>query len=163
MKITLQPFAPFEMPVASIWWPGLYSVLSNVSPFIKVCWLKTVGGGWCTGVRLNSQKDRQCIFACVDARGEVCHYLVCPIIWSFALSILRIQEDSILFLNRIGVISPTPQKLKALAFCHSLYHTCVNDPECVSGTGEPFSSVIVQRRAEENCGFCVHVVGGRDS
>ena len=161
LKVTLQPFAPFVMPSAAIWWPDLYSALSRVSPYLKTCWLKTVGGGWCTAIRLSTFRDRPCIFGCLDARDEVCHYLACPILWQLAFETLRIQEDSIFFLNRICVVSPTPDKLKALAFCHSLYHSVVNDPECISVSGMPFNSARVQRRASEICGFTLHAVGGR--
>ena len=161
LKVTLQPFAPFDMPTAAIWWPDLYSALSRVSPYLKTCWLKTVGGGWCTAIRLSTFRDRPCIFGCLDARDEVCHYLACPILWQLAFETLRIQEDSIFFLNRICVVSPTPDKLKALTFCHSLYHSVVNDPECISVSGMPFNSARVQRRASEICGFTLHAVGGR--
>ena len=160
-KVILNPLAPYDIPVAAIWWPGLSSVLLSVSPYLKTCWLKTIGGGWCTGVRLSSASDRSCIFGCLDSRDEVCHYLTCPILWQFANETSRIREDSIFFLNRICIIAPTSEKLKALAFCHSLYHSCVNDPVCISVTGVPFSPTRVQCRASEICGFSLHQVGGR--
>ena len=161
LKVTFDHFAPYEMPVASIWWPDCRTALLSVSPYLKTCWLKTIGGGWCTGIRLSTVRDRPCIFGCPDTRDEICHYLACPILWHLALETLCIKEESIFFLNRICVIAPTPDKLKTLAFCHSLYHSVVNDPECISGTGMPFNSARVQRRASEVCGFSLHMVGGR--
>ena len=161
MKVTLSYFAPYDLPVAAIWWPACHSVLMSVSPYLKTCWHKTIGGGWCTGTRLSTARERPCIFGCPDSRDEMCHYLSCPILWHFAFETLRTEEDSIFFLNRICVIDPTPDKLKSLAFCHSLYHSVVNDPECISVTGMPFDSARVQRRATEVCGFSLHMVGGR--
>jgi len=163
LKVTFDYSAPYDLPAAANWWPDCHSVLLSVSPYLKTCWLKTIGGGWCTGTRLSTARERPCIFGCPDTRDEMCHYLACPILWQLAFETLGIEEESIFFLNRICVISPTPDKLKALAFCHSLYHSIANDPECISVTGMPFNSARVQRRASEVCGFSLHMLGGRVS
>ena len=82
VNFTLQPFAPFDIPF--FWWEGLYSELMKVTPYIKTCWLKTACGAWCTSTRHASFQDRPCIFACEHTRDELCHYLVCPILWQSA-------------------------------------------------------------------------------
>ena len=79
VKITLQPFAPFDIPVQ--WWDELYSVLKRVSPYIKLCWMKSACGAWCASVRLHTVQGRPCIFGCLDSSDELCHYLACPILW----------------------------------------------------------------------------------
>ena len=101
------------------------------------------------------------MFGCEDSRDELCHYLVCPVLWQLALHSLRISEDSILFLHRICVSEPTHLKLQTLAFCHALYHTCVNDTACIDESGMPRSHYLVQKRATEICNYCLHLVGGR--
>ena len=159
VKVTLQPFAPFDIP--NFWWEPLYSVLQGESTYIKCCWLKTVCGAWCTSTRLSTFQNRPCIFGCEDSRDELCHYLVCPALWQLALHSLRISEVSILFLHRICVSEPTHLKLQTLAFCHALYHTCVNDTACIDESGMPRSPYLVQKRASETCNYCLHLVGGR--
>ena len=158
VKITLQPFAPFDIPF--FWWEGLYSELMKVTPYIKTCWLKTACGAWCTSTRHASFQDRPCIFGCEHTRDELCHYLVCPILWQFARVSLRINEESIMFLSRLCVLEPTTDKLKLLAFCHALYHCCVNDTVCIADNGMPRSAQIVQQRATETCNYCLHLVSG---
>ena len=159
VKVTLQPFAPFDIP--NQWWEGLYRVLMSETTYIKNCWLKTACGAWCTSVRLSTFQNRPCIFGCEDSRDELCHYLVCPVLWQLALHTLRINESSIMFLNRICVSEPTQDKLKTLAFCHALYHSCVKDTVCIAENGMPKSPYIVQKRASEICNYCLHLVGGR--
>ena len=159
VKVTLQPIAPFDIPTQ--WWEGLYNILRSEPTYIKCCWLKTACGAWCTSTRLSTFQNRPCIFGCLDSRDELCHYLACPVLWQFALHTLRINELSILHLHRICVSEPTHDKLKTLAFCHALYHTCVNDIACIDENGTPRSFYLVQKRASEICNYCLHLVGGR--
>jgi hypothetical protein len=160
VKITLQPFAPFDIPVD--WWDDLYSILRYASPFIKLCWLKTVCGAWCTSVRLHTVQNRPCVFGCLDSSDELCHYLACPILLSFTRATLRIQEESFMFLPRLCISDPSSLKLKALAFSHALYHQVVNDAVCMAENNMPRASRIVQTRASEICNYCLHLVGGRE-
>ena len=159
VEVTLQPYAPFDIP--NQWWEGLHGVLMSETTYIKNCWLKTACGAWCTGVRLSSFQNRPCICGCEDSRDELCHYLVCPALWQLALHTLRIDESSIMFLDRICVSEPTQDKLKTLAFCHALYHSCVKGTACIAENGMPKSPYISQKRAPEICNYCLHLVGGR--
>ena len=155
-KTTLLNLAPFEMPLE--WFEELQTELMKQTPYIKVCWLKTITGAWCTSTRSAALHGRNCIFGCEDCRDELTHYLVCPILWQFGCATLGINEDSIGFLDRIGVIHPTSDKFKLLAFSHALYHSCVNDSGCMFEDGEPRSSQIVQSVASDLCSFCKHRV-----
>ena len=157
LKITLLPLAPFEIPTN--WFECLCPELEKETPYIKTCWLRTVVGGWCTSTRLAAFRCRECFLGCEGCRDELTHYLICPILWQFARDTLRIQEDSIGFLSRIGVIHPTHDKFRLLAFCHALYHCCVNDSACIQENGEPRSCQIVQQVASELCNFCKHRIG----
>ena len=159
VKTTLLPLAPFDMPIG--WFEGLHLELRKQTPYIKTCWLRTITGAWCTSTRLASVQGRPCIFGCQDIRDELVHYLVCPILWQFARSSLKINEDSMQFLFRICVSEPTSDKLKLLAFTHALFHVCVNDASCMHANGMPRSSQIVQHEAPEIINFCMHLIGER--
>ena len=159
VKITLLPLSPFEIPF--FWFEGLHFELRKQTPYIKVCWLKTITGAWCTSTRLKSVQGRPCIFGCLDTRDELVHYLVCPILWQLARSALRINEESIHSLSRICVSEPTSDKLKLPAFTHALYHSCVNDSSCINGRGMPRSSQIVQHEASEISDDCMRLIGER--
>ena len=82
LKITPQPTVPFEMPV--VWYEDLLNCIKNESPYIKLCWLKTACGAWCTASRLSTYKNRPCIIGCEGERDEMCHHLQCPILWQLA-------------------------------------------------------------------------------
>ena len=156
VKITLQHLAPFEIPLN--WFGGLSCELERQTPYIKVCWLRSITGAWCTSTRLASVQGRTCIFGCVDCRDELTHYLVCPILWQFARSTLRINEESIHFISRLCISDPTSDKLKLLAFTHALYHCCVNDDSCMDSNGMPRHSQIVQHNASEIALHCKHMI-----
>ena len=105
--------------------------------------------------------DRPCFFCCPNSSDELCHYLACPICWYSARVAFIIQEHSIIFLPRVCVSEASLLKLEALAFRHTLYHTCVNDVCCVKEDGLPRAASIVQSRASGNCNYCLRLVGGR--
>ena len=95
---------------------------------------------------------------CCEARDEVKHYLECPILWQFARETLHLQEYSILIGERLCLINPSIPTLKLLAFCHTLYHACKNDKECVQSDGGIQQSLIVQNRASDISRFVRHLV-----
>ena len=143
------------------WQCNTKAVLKLNTSFIKMCWLKSLIGGWCTGVRLHSFHERQCIYGCLDCKDDLMHYLVCPILWQLAREVLCVQEVSFLILDRLCIGEPTEIKFKTLAFCHALYHCCVNDAMCMHDDGTPRDSRTVQLRAYENAHFCSYLVGGK--
>ena len=129
LKTTLQPIAPFEIPIQ--WYDNLHKCLCEASPYIKLCWLKTACGGWCTSVRLSTFENRPCIFGCTHVRDELCHYLQCPLLWQLVNNKIDGEEANSELLHRIGLYEPSLDKLRRLAFCHALYHSCVNDAHCI--------------------------------
>ena len=66
-----------------------------------------------------------------------------------------------MFLPRSGVSEATLLKLKALAFCPVLYHTCVTDVSCMKEDGLLRAASIVQSRASEICHYCLRLAGVR--
>ena len=126
LAVTLKSLYP-DGDLPQNWCGATLECLSGVSSYIKMCWLKSVAGAWCTGVRLQTHRGRGCIFGCKDTRDELCHYLMCPALWQLARDTLRIQETSVFILHRLCINEPTPLKLTTLAFCHALHHACVSD------------------------------------
>ena len=139
-----EPLPPFP----SGWFNGAFKAVFEQLPlYLRMCWLKTISGAWCTAVRLSSVENRCCVFGCIDARDSLVHYLVCPILWQFARETLNVSEPAIVMPCRLCLKEPTYDSFKLLAFCHSLHHKVVNDPLCMNMDGHPCCSQIVQLRA----------------
>jgi hypothetical protein len=158
-KVTLNPLELALIP--DNWFEEVNLCLACMPIYVRMCWLKSVTGAWCTSVRLHTIIDRGCIFGCIDSKDELCHYLICPVLWQFARDTLHPSELSVMVPQRLCLQEPSSVKLKTLAFCHALYHACVNDTVCMDNHGFARSAPIVQQRAAEICRFCLHLVGGR--
>ena len=63
------------------------------------------------------------------------------ILWSLARETLSIQEASVSVCERLCFVHPSIDKLKLLAFCHTLYHCTANDNQSIlqDGTLQPLS------------------------
>ena len=156
VKVTFMPLAPFNIQIN--WFSELQNVLSKETPYIKTCWLRSIVGAWCTSTRCKQIQGRPCIFGCVDGSDKISHYLECSILWQFARSSLKVNEQSVQFLSRLCVSDPSSDKLKLLAFSHALYHVCVNDTSCMKSNGMPRSCQIVQHEASQACNYCLHMI-----
>ena len=86
-------------------------------------------------------------------------FAACPILWQLARVTLRINKDSGGFLSRVGVVQPTSDKFRFLAFCHALHHCCVNDNTRMKDNAEPQCSQTVQSVACELCDCRKHRTG----
>ena len=129
-------------------WLGLIKTAfeeSNI--FLRMCWLKAIGGGWTTSTRMHESVSLPCIFGCVDCRDEFRHYIICPILWQLAKEALDMQETSFAVGHRLCLSSVNLNKVKLLGYCHLLYHTIRKDSECFNNDGTIKPSVVVQRRA----------------
>ena len=163
--ITLGDELGSQIRLSVNWYSQLSSVLDCVRVFVRMCWLKTIGGAWCTTCRLNEEIKWPCIFGCPDARDDLLHYLICPILWQFPIPIVGVVE-SLYISQRLCFREPNVQKLKALAIAHSVYHSCKNDPVCksllnqfVQQGGADFSLFSeVQLRAQGFASACKHFV-----
>jgi len=161
LRVILSPMSNCLANVNSAWFGnGFNDIFVQLPLFLRMCWLKTICGAWCTSVRLHSVMDRPCIFGCIDSRDELVHYLICPVLWQFARECLNVQELSIQVDARLCLCNPSVDKFKLLAFCHSLYHSCVNDSGCMNVEGLPNSGQCVQLRAIDLARHCYHLVNG---
>ena len=73
---------------------------------------------------------------------------------------MNYSEESISVVSRLCIAEPTFDKLRALSFCHSLYHACINDSVCIRHDGSVNSGSIVQKRASEISRFVKHLIAG---
>ena len=129
-------------------WLGLIKKFFEGCPFfLRVCWLKAIGGGWTTSARMHEAIALPCIFGCLDCSDEYRHYLICPILWQLAREALDLRESSCAVGHRLCLSSVNLNSLKLLGFCHLLYHSLRKDSDCFHSDGTIRSSVIVQHRA----------------
>ena len=139
------------------WFFVLLPILESVKIFLRVCWLKTICGGWCTTYRMNENIKWPCIFGCTDSKDELRHYLMCPILWQYASENLG-GVASVFMEGRLCLVDPSKESLRALAFVHSLYHCCKNDPDCIRHDGHICEPRVVQARASQLSRYVKHLV-----
>ena len=129
------------------WLSQVKQVLEEANIFLRVCWLKAIGGGWTTSTRMHESIALPCIFGCCDCLDEFRHYLICPILWQLAREALDMRETSCAVGHRLCLSSVNLNRLKLLGFCHLLYHTLRKDSDCFNSNGTIRTSDIVQWRA----------------
>ena len=62
-----------------------------------------------------------CIFGCSEQADNLKHYLACPILWNLIyanMKLPRVQNP----LARLALVSPTEDKLIAVAVAFNVYH-----------------------------------------
>ena len=124
--ITLTPSVGASISMASNWYESLNNVFKTCKILLIVCWLKCIAGAWTTTARMHDGPLWPCIFGCPDAKDEVKHYFLCPILWQLSREQIG-QEEDITIGERLCLQNPTRQKLRHLALCHITYHSCRND------------------------------------
>ena len=112
------------------WFLLLKEAMAGSKLFLRVCWLKAIGGGWTTSCRMHEDITWPCIFGC-PAADEIRHYLICPVLWSIACAQLS-AEESIFVKERLCLVQPSVEKLKRLALAHTIYHCCKFDAEIIA-------------------------------
>lgn len=129
------------------WWAQLESLLCNAKPHLRVCWLRTIRGGWTTSIRMHDDVSLQCIFGCQFEDDCMMHYLICPILWQLVIQFLD-GEDSILLSQRLCLQSPSIKKLQRLALACRIYHACKNDCVCIKSNVVASPHTVQSRGAE---------------
>ena len=130
---------------------------------MKLCWLKTIIGGWTTTTRMHETVRWPCIFGSEDCKDELLHYLVCPFLWQFPREFLRYDEPSISIGSRLCFIAPTTSKLRALAFVHALYNHLMKNPKCSCTNGSIQTPRNILNQAQELSRLVVHLCGSFDN
>ena len=60
--------------------PKLEELSKSTKTFLRMCWLKAVGGACTTTRRTPELIKWPCIFGCIDCSDEIRHYMQCPIL-----------------------------------------------------------------------------------
>ena len=126
------------------WLPKILQTFSGTNSYLSMCWLKAVGGGWTTSIRMHEAVLLPCIFGCLDCRNEYRHYLTCPILWQLAKEALNLMETSFDVGNRLCLTEVNINRVRLLGYCHSLYHHIRSSPECFDAIGNVRDSRFIQ-------------------
>jgi hypothetical protein len=71
------------------------------------------------------------MLGCIDSEDVLTHDLCCPILWCLARDISGISETDASMISWLAIQDPSKDKLVLLAYCHVLYHSAINDRECM--------------------------------
>ena len=115
------------------------------SSYLSMCWLKAVGGGWTTSVRMHESVLLPCVFGCLDCRDEIRHYFTCPILWQLAKEALNLMESSFDVEQRLCLAGVNINRVRLLGYCHTLYHHIRKSPECFDADGNVKDSRLIPK------------------
>ena len=121
----------------------ILQAFSGASSYLSMCWLKAVGGGWTTSVRMHESVLLPCVFGCFDCRDELRHYLVCPLLWQLAKEALNLMETSFDVGHRLCLTEVNINRVRLLGYCHTLYHHIRNSSECFDADGNVRDSCFI--------------------
>ena len=125
------------------WFPKLLKAFSGTSSYLSMCWLKAVGGGWTTSVRMHESVLLPCVFGCLDCRDAVRHYLTCPILWQLAREALNLNQFFDVG-HRACLSEVNINRVRLLGYCHTSYHHIRNSSECSDADGNVRVSCHIQ-------------------
>ena len=148
LVVTLGSTFAERIRLPALWFDSLRVVLDECKVFARVCWVRTVAGGWTTSVRMHEDVQLECLFGCPDSQDCMIHYLTCPILWNLASEFYP-NEESISIEQRLSLLTPSKDKIQRLALCHAIYHACKNDTCCYLH-GSLARPRIVQTRGAEH-------------
>ena len=109
--VTLGPEMCGSIVPQAEWFEKLNVLFPGTNSYLRMCWLKAIGGAWNTTCRMHEQIKWPCIFGCVDSKDEICHYLQCPIIWQLAREALLFSENHFSVGHRLCFIDCSLEKL----------------------------------------------------
>jgi len=158
--ITLGERHALSIRMAPCWFSDLLRVMNHAPIFLRMCWLKAIAGAWCTTTRMHAPHPLPCIFGCLDSRDELRHYLICPLLWQFAREFLNVCEPAISIASRLCLVQPSVEKLRALAFVHSLYHALSKEQHLCVSEGVLNDTMNLQRTASGLARSVLHFVNG---
>ena len=118
-----------------------------MNSFLRMCWLKAIGGAWTTTTRMHESVKWPCIFGCTDCLDNIQHYLCCPILWQLSREALSLSEEHFSIWHRLCLIDCSKDKLRLLAYSHLLYHAVKNDTDCVEASGIIKNSCFIQQKS----------------
>ena len=150
LKVTLGEDSFAAILFQEDWLSKIISAFANTNSYLSMCWLKAVGGGWTTSVRMHESICLPCVFGCLDCLDEFRHYLICPILWQLAREAVSCMETNFEIGHRLCLTIVDNEKLRLLGYCHTLYHHIRRSPECFGSDGLMKDSCFIQRFSVES-------------
>ena len=147
LKVTLGADSFSTIRFQDNWLAKVRATFASTNSYLSMCWLKAIGGGWTTSVRMHESISLPCIFGCLDCLDNLQHYLVCPILWQLAKEALNLQETSLEIGHRLCVTEVNINRLRLLGYCHTLYHSIRRSSGCYDSDGNIRDSRFVQNFA----------------
>ena len=129
------------------WFPKLEELFKSTNSFLRMCWLKAIGGAWTTTRRMPELIKWPCVFGCLDCSDEIRLYMQCPVLWQLAREALSISEQYFSLGHRLCFIDCSVDKLRLMAYAHLLYHAIRNDSNCVQSNRLMKSPQLVQQKS----------------
>ena len=126
---------------------SLRNYSKGTNSYLRMCWLKAIGGAWTTTTRMHESVKWPCVFGCANCQDEIRHYLQCLVLWQLAREALCINEEHFSIGHRLCFIDCSVDKLRLLAYSRTLYHALKNDTDCVNASGIIKNSQFIQQRS----------------
>ncbi len=142
--------APFD------WVLSLTRALVHSKQHVAFCVFKTLIGGWTTSFRMHEHDKLPCIFGCHGEKDLLTHYLLCFPLWHICSSVLGIQAPWSLE-ERIGIMSPSPEKAQLLALTFMVYHNSKSRLKELGGLSTIGHNHVQTIAADSSRTFACHV------
>jgi hypothetical protein len=114
-------FAPLSIPVRSIAWNDVFAVLNKAGTHLSMVVVKTWVDSWATSTRYHDELCSSCVFGCYRERDHICHYALCPRLWTEVYEATRSPDEAPVE-ERLLLSSPSARRAVELAVAFSTYH-----------------------------------------
>ena len=138
--------------------PKLLHAFAGTSSHLSMCWLKAVGGGWTTSVRMHESVLLPRVFGCLECKDELRHYLTCPNLWQLAREALSLMETSLDVGHRLCYTKVNTNRVRFSGYCHTLYHHIRRSSECADADSYVKCSRFIQNFAVSLTRALVHLI-----
>ena len=121
---TLDPTGSQGITFTTDMWDLLRSDIRKSPSPTQTCFLKTVINSWATSYRYGEVLLLPCILGCKEEKDELQHYLMCPSLWTLAVSACGLPSPFLSRppLERLCIINRSPASLRLLSVVFRAYH-----------------------------------------
>ena len=71
---------------------GIIELFADTNTYLRLCWLRAVGGAWTTTSRMHEAIVWLCVFGCVDAKEGFRNIIQCAILWQIVRLVLMFRR-----------------------------------------------------------------------
>ncbi len=138
------------------WVIKLTHVLEQCKTQVAICVFKTLIGGWTTSHCMHEQTKLPCIFGCFGETDSLNHYFLCFPLWHVCSSMLGVEAPWSLS-DRLGITSPSPERLRLLALVFLVYHNAKSRAKELGGYVSVGANRVQQIASDSAREFLFHV------